>query len=593
MSKIILSFFLIWIITPLHTNPILLLEEDFETCSQNVFRAISGNNNFNTTSHWNCSSAGNNDFIQIQGAASSDGDWLVSPPIDMDSYEDEKFSFWYKNELQGLDIQLFYSNDFNGETTASAIAAATWTNIPLDLYDIAKNRFIEKFLPYPAIDISDISGTAVYFAFYYTSTTEEAEIWQLDNIRISANYYSEIENQIDNGLSCVDLKTTLAQQLRHHEKIFYTSSSFDIWDAFYATDRRLNDAGVDTIVWDIYSDNPTGEEPYTYDFGEHQDTGIGGGTEGEFYNREHVLPRSWWGGGSSAADTQYVDLHHIFPADKAVNQMKSNYPLGVTNNPVETSMNGSQIGNNTIGDYMGSIFEPIEEYKGDFARAYLYMATRYQHLMPLWETQNNRGDDALNGNTYTVFEDWLVEVLLSWHENDPVSERELHRNNAIYTIQKNRNPYIDHPEYVAMIWGGSDGSPCSAIALPLKSLDFQIQLEDEEVILSWQNLLTPNEYYEIELSYDNQSFRKIGEAASISSHLNIFDSIKFKHHPSKTGQHYYRLCWKDEFDTKQYSELKTISIPNVFFKPIKTYFLNGQLWFRTSEKSKFWNVLGQ
>jgi len=186
--------------------------------------------------------------------------------------------------------------------------------------------------------------------------------------------------------------------------------------------------------------------------------GTSGSHEGICYSREHSLPNSWWGHYDDAGHPQYTDLHHLFPSDQYVNLHKSNYPLGQTSTPVYTSNNGSKVGPCTYSGFTGVVFEPINEYKGDFARAYFYMATRYKDSLGAWvknfpSTESKYVIDTLTNN----YKQWFINMLLAWHIADPVSTKEINRNNAIYynTAQHNRNPFVDHPEYVQAIWGGT------------------------------------------------------------------------------------------------------------------------------------------
>jgi len=99
----------------------------------------------------------------------------------------------------------------------------------------------------------------------------------------------------------------------------------------------------------------------------------------------------------------------------------------------------------------GTVFEPIDAYKGDFARNYFYMVTRYFNEDNDWDS-----NELVNGADLTNVGLALLE---KWHEQDPVSQKEINRNNAVYDIQNNRNPFIDHPEYVNDIWGDINTPP--------------------------------------------------------------------------------------------------------------------------------------
>jgi hypothetical protein len=146
----------------------------------------------------------------------------------------------------------------------------------------------------------------------------------------------------------------------------------------------------------------------------------------------------------------YTDLNHLFATDGYVNNMRNNYPFGEVSSPTYTSSNGSKLGNNSYSiDYSGVVFEPINEYKGDFARAYFYMATRYKDDIPSWvslygaTTEVDVVFDA-TGN----FQPWYLNMLLDWVALDPVSQKEIDRNDAVYNAQGNANPYINHPEWI-------------------------------------------------------------------------------------------------------------------------------------------------
>jgi hypothetical protein len=100
-----------------------------------------------------------------------------------------------------------------------------------------------------------------------------------------------------------------------------------------------------------------------------------------------------------------------------------------------------------------NVFEPADQFKGDFARNYFYMATCYENQIGGWQTLDPNGDTVLDGSNDKVFEQWYLDLLYNWHVTDPVSQKEIDRNNAVYAVQGNRNPFIDHPEYVYQIWG--------------------------------------------------------------------------------------------------------------------------------------------
>ena len=243
------------------------------------------------------------------------------------------------------------------------------------------------------------------------------------------------------------LKTQLYNIISGH-----TAKSYDLlWAAFKTTDD-VNNAEVD--VWDMYSDIPgPTPEPYLYQFVSGDQCGTYN-SEGDCYNREHSFPASWF----NDAAPMYTDLFHVIPADGYVNNRRSNYPLGIVGSAEWTSLNGSKVGTCTYPGYTGKVFEPIDEYKGDFARTYFYMATRYENLIAGWYANSTEANAVLQNNAFPVFEPWFLTMLTNWHEADPVSAKETDRNDAVYAIQNNRNPFIDHPEYVNQIWGVGQGT---------------------------------------------------------------------------------------------------------------------------------------
>jgi len=147
------------------------------------------------------------------------------------------------------------------------------------------------------------------------------------------------------------------------------------------------------------------------------------------------------------------DVHHIFLTDGFVNSERGSHPYGEVSNTTFTSRNGSKVGlSNARNGYSGFVFEPIDEFKGDLARAQFYMATRYEDIISTWASNSNNADAVLERNNRQVFEDWYLDLLLQWHKQDPVSQKEIDRNNAAFDYQGNRNPYIDVPEFAELIW---------------------------------------------------------------------------------------------------------------------------------------------
>lgn len=249
------------------------------------------------------------------------------------------------------------------------------------------------------------------------------------------------------------LKTQLYNIIKGHTDngyagLYTTYQTSDI-DNFYENDGS---------VLDMYSENPSGTDPYNYSIATTQRCGSYV-KEGDCYNREHIIPQSVF----SEKAPMVSDAHFITPTDGKVNGMRSNYPHGVVNTPTYISQNGGKIGANSTSGYSGTVFEPINEFKGDIARMYFYFATRYENTVAGYNYP------MFDGSGDKVFSAAFLNILLAWNTQDPVSPREIARNNAIYARQNNRNPYIDHPEYVNQIWNPSADTQAPTVPTSLAS----------------------------------------------------------------------------------------------------------------------------
>ena len=240
-----------------------------------------------------------------------------------------------------------------------------------------------------------------------------------------AEYYTSI----DGTKGGAALKTALYNLIKNHQQISYGSGTSSTWGAFYTTDAVIENG--QRRVLDMYSN----EKRYFGDKG----SAVSG------MNIEHSVAKSWWGGTKNNA---YCDLHHLNPSDQNANSRKSNYPLGELTS-VSWDNGVTFVGKANIDGSSQNAYEPCDEYKGDFARTFMYMFTCYQDLT--WEyTWMN-----YENSTYPTLKPWAVELLLKWHKQDPVSEKEVNRNNAVHAVQGNRNPYIDYPQLADYVWGDS------------------------------------------------------------------------------------------------------------------------------------------
>ena len=249
----------------------------------------------------------------------------------------------------------------------------------------------------------------------------------------SGTYYQAADGQKGFGL-----KTALYEIIKNPEVVGYG----DLWQAYKETDVTANGH-----IWDMYS-NIT----YYVPGGIYQGANIDKDKkEGYSYNREHSFPKSWF----HEYSPMYSDIVHIIPTDGYVNSRRNNNPYGTTNGETFTTANGfSKLGKCTWSGYAGTVFEPNDEYKGDLARIYFYMATCYEDSIINWSSDMLGGSDKSQ-----PFTDWAFDMLMQWSKDDPVSQKEIERNNRCYVIQGNRNPFVDYPGLEEYVWGSkSDDS---------------------------------------------------------------------------------------------------------------------------------------
>jgi len=280
----------------------------------------------------------------------------------------------------------------------------------------------------PGTTTLDISGVADLHGNAMAGASFDFRIVLND---IPAGYYAGAE-----GLTGEALQAALHNIIRNH-----TVRTYDFaWTAFYTTDDKPNGK-----VWDIYSDIPYGTPPYEYTFG--VDQGGAGVEEGNGYTREHTWPKSWFGG---EIPPMHSDLFILYPTDAEVNGQRGNFPFGEVEAAAWVSLNGSEVGACSYPGYGGTVFEPLDDFKGDLARAYMYMSTRYYGEDAAWP-----GSPMTDGAQLLP---WALEMMIAWSDADPVSVKEIERNSAVYGFQNNRNPFVDHPEFVHLVFDDAAGS---------------------------------------------------------------------------------------------------------------------------------------
>jgi len=230
------------------------------------------------------------------------------------------------------------------------------------------------------------------------------------------------------GKKRAELKTALHLIIKNANVPDYGSGTGSTWAAFTKTDKRPEDG----TVWDMYSNNRVA---------------FNGNSAASGMNIEHSFAKSWWGDGRQAAQ----DIQHLCPSNSTANSAKGSWPMAVVDGTTSFSNGSIKVGKSSSRSSSTiDAWEPSDEYKGDFARMYMYMVTAYEDYSTLW---TGNSVNQLDNNTYPVFEQWTVDLLLKWSRQDPVSQKEITRTNEAYKIQGNRNPYIDYPLLAEYVWG--------------------------------------------------------------------------------------------------------------------------------------------
>ena len=246
------------------------------------------------------------------------------------------------------------------------------------------------------------------------------------------------------GKSGAELKTTMHTIIHNPKVVGYDG----LKSAYVLTDVR-----PDGYLRDWYS-NATQFVPGS-------DYSSGQKEEGLGYNREHLLPQSWFG---KKTDPMYSDIMHVVPTDAKLNSIRNDNPLADVADQasqVSESKNGySRWGapHKDLGvpEGLTKVFEPNDELKGDIARIYFYMITCYEDTLHSWPWRQSRTATYVfdeEGTAYEPLQQWVMDMFMRWSEQDPVDSMELARNEAVFLVQGNRNPYVDYPGLEQYVWG--------------------------------------------------------------------------------------------------------------------------------------------
>ncbi|MDG5492146.1 endonuclease [Psychroserpens sp. SPM9] len=256
---------------------------------------------------------------------------------------------------------------------------------------------------------------------------------------------TQLKNIIDDNFD--GLATEYTAQDLGYAALYVTFQNSDI-DIYFENNGTLLDMYSEGVIQNPDNTSTNLPDAYEYTYGINQDDGTMGTAEGQRYNREHTIPQSAFNSDSPMRN----DAHFVIPSDKYVNAQRGNLPFSFVNTAQQFDeySNGTRRGNNVnsgvSAGYSGDVFEPIDEFKGDIARMYFFFVTRYEDQMTSFNYV------MFDGSANQAIDQPFLDILYNWHVNDPVSQREIDRNNAIFDRQDNRNPFIDNPQYVFEIW---------------------------------------------------------------------------------------------------------------------------------------------
>lgn len=377
----------------------------------------------------------NSAAISVNTATQGSTDFRQS--VDVIAGKTYTFSTWIYHTEGAVRARL-YVDDYQGYSNPDLVNQ--WQKLT-STYTATDNLSIELGVRF--YDLSGFDGSESVYLDNFTFTDSSAPPTDPVTDPVDptptdiAAYYDSATSK-----TAFELKTALYNIIKDH-----TAKSYgDLW-TFMSSNSLDKYYEKDNSILDMYSENPSSSDSYNYTPVTNQCGNYSG--EGSCYNREHSFPKSWFNDNAP----MYTDIHHLFATDGYVNGKRGNFPYGEVGAASFISTNGSKLGSARAGlGYAGDVFEPIDEFKGDFARAHFYMATRYQNIISTWHTTTSQSEAVLDGSSDKVFEPWVIAMLKTWSTNDPVSQKELDRNDAAFQYQGNRNPFIDHPEYINEIW---------------------------------------------------------------------------------------------------------------------------------------------
>ena len=306
------------------------------------------------------------------------------------------------------------------------------------------------------IDLTAYASSTMQMMFEYVSTNSYAGTWEVKNVVVEGWWPGE-PNVPDcpyealEGLTSRELRESLHEEIKDHTVLTKDQTRGN---------KAKVDVRADGKIWDIYS---ASDFNLSDNCGEDKPT-----AEGVCYNREHILPVACWtinkNRDEAEKEVMFTDLHHVVSTDGFVNAQRSAWVYDEVKSVTWTNKLGSKLG--TGKTWNETSFEPVDEYKGDIARVYFYMLTCY---MDKDFTQGGKGYRYFTySNGVCDFKSQALALMLKWHRQDPVSEKEVARNTKVADLQGNMNPFVEQPALVEYIWGTMKGKPydCEGEVLP-------------------------------------------------------------------------------------------------------------------------------
>jgi endonuclease I len=280
---------------------------------------------------------------------------------------------------------------------------------------------------------SVVANTTYHYAVYsFNGTSTSRNYLQLAPLTGSITSAATMEGTYFSAINLAN--TTLITDLQTRVRSPYTKVSYDLFDETMVTEFASREA-------------PGGQRSLTCNYsGQTQNySGTFAWTPNTIFSREHTWCVSWMPSGGGTALNEYADQHHLFPVNQNnANAVRSNHPLGEVVTPISTYLQGTY-GLDAAGN---NVYEPREIHKGDAARSLLYMSLRYNGVSGFNWTFNQLNNVILPGLAEDPQD---VATLLTWHATDAPDAYEIARNDYIQSKQQNRNPFIDHPEWVNYI----------------------------------------------------------------------------------------------------------------------------------------------